>query len=477
VLTFGSGQIQAFVASDVVEVGYLSVLMPDGVLLMVNRALDIQGLMEGILGLGIPKKDQEPITGPWQSPTEGQQHRGMLGGMMHRLKHIFGFGHDNAMLPLLSPMQVTDKVFGADWFRTAKPDKMQVPSSVSFLQTAGVSQFSMCLNDGGGKGVLRFDPPLTNSGPRLAAVSDEHWSVMLHSISVVPSKNGSNSANATGSADPMTPGGAVPLDLCTERDAAYAGYQGIRCSAIPDSGTTLLMARTDHIASLLSSICDNWARCRNNHTALLEAADLAAQAAAKRYGFDPFELKGYDAGKDVVLKMLLADCSSWMTGPESLAELPAIEIHVGSKDGTKDILRLTPKEYIMETTVSTDHELPDALFLQGSAKNESKEEQGGDFNVCMPAFGSMDFHTEEAGDIWILGMPLFFAYDVGFYLKGGPPGVSFTRQEESPCGSCEQDTEVLLEEHTAAHRQSTRGLRHVTGIPRMPSFVNSSRTL
>merc|ERR1719421_1428281 len=53
-MVFGSGQVEAVIASDVVTVGQLHPTMKRGVLLMVDKALKIHGSFEGILGLGQP---------------------------------------------------------------------------------------------------------------------------------------------------------------------------------------------------------------------------------------------------------------------------------------------------------------------------------------------------------------------------------------------------------------------------------------
>merc|ERR1719506_2031295 len=36
--------------------------------------------------------------------------------------------------------------------------------------------------------------------------------------------------------------------------------------------------------------------------------------------------------------------------------------------------------------------------------------------VCMPAFGVMDFKTATNGPVWIMGTPLFYAFQVHFDL-------------------------------------------------------------
>jgi hypothetical protein len=56
-MMFGSGPVQAVVASDTVRVGKLHTKMQDGVLLMTDQLLNIKGPFEGILGLGLPSAE------------------------------------------------------------------------------------------------------------------------------------------------------------------------------------------------------------------------------------------------------------------------------------------------------------------------------------------------------------------------------------------------------------------------------------
>ncbi|CAK9083526.1 Aspartic proteinase A1 [Durusdinium trenchii] len=54
IMSFGSGEIAAQIASDEVRVGRIKAYMDKGLLLMVDHALKLQGQFEGILGLGRP---------------------------------------------------------------------------------------------------------------------------------------------------------------------------------------------------------------------------------------------------------------------------------------------------------------------------------------------------------------------------------------------------------------------------------------
>jgi len=125
---FGSGTIQAVVGSDVVQVGGISAMMHDGVLLMVAQQLEnIRGPFEGILGLGLPRKDS--------------------GG------HL-------------------DKV----------DERAKTYSAKGFLQEAGISRFSVCFGTGGHDGVLRIG---SEAGPEaLGSVGKFHWGLDFRGITV-----------------------------------------------------------------------------------------------------------------------------------------------------------------------------------------------------------------------------------------------------------------------------------------------------
>jgi hypothetical protein len=127
-LEFGSGTIVAAVASDVVEVGGVEAQMKNGLLLMVQSALDITEPLEGILGLGRPrpKKQEAEVSLVSDSAT--------------------------ATIP-------------------------------SFLETAGISRFSVCLNGGGNQpGVLRLGTPKLENA--MGSVGQMHWGMDFRGFSV-----------------------------------------------------------------------------------------------------------------------------------------------------------------------------------------------------------------------------------------------------------------------------------------------------
>eukprot|EP00421_Protoceratium_reticulatum_P023484 CAMPEP_0168378960 /NCGR_PEP_ID=MMETSP0228-20121227/11599_1 /TAXON_ID=133427 /ORGANISM="Protoceratium reticulatum, Strain CCCM 535 (=CCMP 1889)" /LENGTH=93 /DNA_ID=CAMNT_0008391981 /DNA_START=37 /DNA_END=314 /DNA_ORIENTATION=+ len=93
------------------------------------------------------------------------------------------------------------------------------------------------------------------------------------------------------------------------------------------------MAPEEHLNILYSDICDQWDRCRRNHSAIVRAADAASKAAAAEYGINPFDLK--PPAKAKVFQLLLLDCNVW--GNEAngigLNELPPIHFKIAGTNG------------------------------------------------------------------------------------------------------------------------------------------------
>mmetsp|Transcript_113431 Transcript_113431/g.315860 ORF Transcript_113431/g.315860 Transcript_113431/m.315860 type:complete len:516 (-) Transcript_113431:111-1658(-) len=208
VLTFGSGQVEAIVSSDVVRVGSVQAKMDDGLLLMVDQALRLSGPFEGILGLGLPRHEQP------QLPAQ----------------------------PMASAAPAT--VAATSYVRWgAQPDVQEAGArpfeARGFLEAAGVGRFSMCFNDGS-DGVLRLEPPTDPAA--LGSVGQVHWGLDFRGISV---GNASAPVVFCSSSTPLGPGQVTP------------------CGAIPDSGTTIMMGPAEHVRKLFAALCDGWERCRH----------------------------------------------------------------------------------------------------------------------------------------------------------------------------------------------------------------------
>merc|ERR1719330_372339 len=84
--------------------------------------------------------------------------------------------------------------------------------------------------------------------------------------------------------------------------------------------------------------------------------------------------------------------------------------------------------------------------------------------MCTLAISSMQGLT---GDMWILGQPFFFEYNIGYDLSTTPPSMSFTSTREVPCGSCDHTAGLVA---TGVSPARTGRPRVLSGLPRMPSF-------
>jgi hypothetical protein len=193
------------------------------------------------------------------------------------------------------------------------------------------------------------------------------------------------------------------------------------------------MAPAPHIKKVLEGICDGWPRCRENYTAMVEAADAAHKAAMDKYSWDPFDIA--PATKVDILKLLLVDCESWMNESTGLGELPSLRLKVAGANGTAQDLDLPGRAYVMETM----HEDIEYVYKHLDGIGDvpiGVNHTGHKEKVCSPAFSEMDYSTRENGPVWILGTPLFYEFRVGYDLEADRPAVSFSSAKENPCGSC-----------------------------------------
>jgi len=463
IITFGSGPVEAVISSDVVRVGHVSVRMDNGVLLMVDNDLNI-GSFEGILGLGLPKNKRLPlpeVTNHSEAPVPAPD--GMPANMEDIIQQIIGGGAAGATpmhhtvqsalatgkgLPVNRSVPAMDFAAGkASWpswpqwpwsqaNEEEEEDNKEEPPAfedVGFLETAGVSRFSMCFNEGT-DGMLRLNP--SAAAKTLGNVGREHWALDFRGISI-----GSNDTR---------------LDFCGT-DGMREG-QETPCGGIPDSGTTVIMAPQQQLDMLFDGLCEEWDRCRQNYTSMLEAAEAAHEAAESVYNVDPFEIK--PASKSALFQFLLMDCGSWLDPSENLDELPAIHFNVAGLNGTEQTLKMPGWSYVIQSNASEDGSLP---------------------KMCQPAFGAMDFDTELNGPVWIFGTPFFYMFEIGYDLQSNPPGISLTSLEESSCGTCGSDSTVSLVSGSHAERTSSAAQRrklpprHVEGR-RWPS-IDMSRGL
>lgn len=499
-ITFGSGTIDAVVATDIVKLGVIKVNMSNGILLMTDQALDITGSFEGILGLGLPRPEIGSEKNVQTSKgTDGSNKQGsMKSERMMRQRKGPGHPHHEPIVKVSNRSLVTDEsvgsnltafmedpkprgiaepVFGHDLDASetmdpAEPfaditrimdavmnrvlrghDRKVVHSAASqaqasehpssseglggkgVLDQAAIRRFSMCFNDAGSDGVLRLGN-LDMPKP-LGSVGRMHWSLGFHGISFGEGQ-GQNVSFMGG--------------LC-EKSSMKPG-QTTPCGAIPDSGTTAIMAPQEHIDLLLDGVCDQWERCRKNYTALVTAASTASKVAMEEYGANPSlfqeasrDRKPKTGEKSKVLQFLLADCGNWLTPDKGLEELPPLKFHVSGADGAAQALELPGWAYVLEEkTSSSSFVNRSTVSSNGNAESAAEIGEGLESRVCAPAFSALDYYTEQNGPVWVLGTPFFYEYQVAYDLRAEPPAISFISTKDKPCGSCDAKSSALVTE-------------------------------
>jgi hypothetical protein len=310
----------------------------------------------------------------------------------------------------------------ADFQEGAGSDKSvtELFNSTGFLESAGIGQFSVCFNQNA-NGILRLGQGSV-SGDMLPSVGKVHWGLGLNGVSVGKSK--------------------IDVGLCSPD--TKASDQGTACGAIPDSGTTLVMAPKEHILMLFQKICDGWSRCSHPDS---------------------------DGAEDPVERflMLLSDCAAWAGDEgEGLKELPPVNFELEGADGKKKHVSLSPSAYIVETLEEDVKHI--TKHLAGVLPVDITVPTGHETRRCLPAFGVMEYHTESNGPIWIMGMPLFYEYRVGYDLKTSPAAVSFSDQD---CGSCQGDQDTSLFSHRRGEYSGARPLNRIKGPVQLPNIDTS----
>lgn len=464
-MVFGSGTIQAVIATDVVHVGKLHTKMKDGVLLMVDRALQMIGPFEGILGLGQPKNEtklMEQMKAQQKAQEEALKKTlkirakstlGPEGGritiedngdgktrvkgkidMGKALKKIIdamsGGGMEDAMRGIEQEQPHTIQALAmsepgitslSEWRWGKKPEAKITPKaakdslhykSSSFLQHAGIKRFSMCFNDEGKDGALILGTPKVEDS--MTSIGQMHWGLDFQGFSVGKS--------------------TAPVKFCSPKSKAKG--QKSACGGIPDSGTTLFMGPEKHIEMLFEEICDSWDRCKTATGS------------------------GLQKKKAEVFMLLLNQCGEWMKEDTGLAELPTLHLNLAGAKGEKKVLPLKGTGYVIET-MQDEVEMVKGNVLGMEIPMPKKT--GNKTKVCTPAFSPSKMETQSNGPIWILGAPLFFEYTVGYDVDEKEPAISFSK---GSCG-CSNKTS-LIGRH--ARGPSVHMPRQLHGPPRVGQF-------
>lgn len=488
-MMFGSGPVQAVVASDTVRVGKLKTKMKDGLLLMTDQLLNIKGQFEGILGLGLPSADakkslysQTPSAPSNATKSQAPKKTDYVGGSdivtgyETGVQKIVPFPNadseaegdqtwvvnaqdlERGELQGLNPTAFLQRNATKAKKATAseKKDASQAHAKANvsagndtgivvkgFMEESGIKRFSMCFNDGT-NGVLRLGTP--KKAEAHGSVGQVHWGLDFRGISV-----GKVSA---------------PTLFCKKENMTKG--QKTPCGAIPDSGTTALMAPADHLISLYESLCDEWDRCKNNFTAMQKAAKDARSAAKGAYGgVDPFHIQA--APKAVIFQHLILDCKEWLTEDKGLDELPPIHFHVAGANGTKQALQLKGWSYIIETQEKEFKYVYQNIPGLGKLPI-SKNFTGKTNKVCSPAFSPMEYKTAQNGPVWILGTPVFYEYQVGYDMEAKPPAISFIDEKCGSCGGKKTAEKTSFMSENVATRGRARKPRQINGPFRVPNM-------
>jgi len=434
-----------------VSVGGVRHLMNNSVMLMVDRALRISGPFEGILGLGPPKNNTEDFkllykpepggevqdaTGPTGSKSRVVSPTGKIHSSMGSLNKILkdamkkGGGNIEDIVGDIAKNNPTalgqlsmESVDTRYWpFGIPKPHhKKHGFQPLGFDEATHTSSFSMCFNDMGVDGALNLNHPKSENS--LLSVGKEHWSLDFRGISV-----GDFDMHA-------------PVKFCAP-DMKEEGAK-TACGAIPDSGTTLMMAPMEHVEKLFGEICDKWDRCKT-------AVD-----------------QGLQKEKIQIFQMLLHECSSWVAKNgeknSTLHELPDLHFRLAGKDGKLGSITLTGDDYIMETMEDEVQMVTRNIFGM-SVKVPHKT--GKMKRVCAPAFSSMEMKTHDNGHVWILGGPVFYKYKVSYENNNHAPAIAFNKGK---CG-CPSGEGALVSSDAKQRTPKDSGMRELHTEPRLPSF-------
>lgn len=434
-ITFGSGPVDAAIATDVVRIGEIEAMMQDSVFLMVNNELDFPGPFEGLLGLGPPVQvisadaesqvDIEKVAAEAAAAEVARALSNFADVLKQEVKDSVaeGLAEGQAAHAVAqdqedvgAPFEMHTSLLDANRSQGIAARQPQRPRS--FMQQAGVPRFSMCFNDAE-SGVFRLSPPVASNS--MGSIGTSHWGLDFRGFSV-------------GASD-------EPLPFCGMSDMREG--QKTPCGGIPDSGTTFLMGPQEHVDILMAGLCDGWSRCSNNYTLMLDTIKAAEDTIEGKYHMhDPFGIR--PLAKHEVFQLLLHDCETWLdesmqeSAGAGLAELPPLRLTLVGAGGEEQVLELPSWTYVLEML---------------SDETESA------VRVCSAALGVTDYTTAANGPVWILGTPLFYAYEIGYDLEIAPGSMSFRQlSEENPCGTCEEGSTMTLAA-VAERRRSPRRVR------------------
>eukprot|EP00913_Durusdinium_trenchii_P019383 g18222.t1 len=152
----------------------------------------------------------------------------------------------------------------------------------------------------------------------------------------------------------------------------------------------------------------------------------------------------FEMPPSVTLQLLLEHCADWIENVDLDTEMPQLNFHVAGANGNKETLVMKPTNYILARDMEVD--VPAVANVLGIPIKLSKAERK---KVCMMGFSPIEYKTEQNGDVWILGTPLFYEY-IAHYNRGTGPeeevSMGFTKRDHQECGRCEGNEIILPSE-------------------------------
>lgn len=370
VMSYGSGNLGTFIASDVVKVGQIEAFMNNSLLLFTNQFGSFGSRFEGILGLGIPHSDATIAL------------------------------EDGPAVPLIYP----------------------------FLEVAGIPRFSLCANYNS-DGVLAFN---TGTQPLwLGSSGVFHWGLNFAGISVGDVSAPAHFCLPNDITSPLQKSACAVIPdsgttLITGPEAQILQLydeickQWQRCALFNEALVAKLGTGT---SAALDEVYNS-----SSSSILTPKLKTALERLVKYYRSQG---KSSPAPKPhEVFRYLLQNCGIWLSSQTAMnEEMPSLYFNVVGTEGHSQSLLITPFDYVFETTFDVVRKSDFHFDNFHPSELDSREDK----TICSAAFGAMNYTTLVNGPVWILGSPLFYRYNVNYNRESSPPGMYFSSDKCGQC--------------------------------------------
>mmetsp|Transcript_44584 Transcript_44584/g.70923 ORF Transcript_44584/g.70923 Transcript_44584/m.70923 type:complete len:637 (-) Transcript_44584:70-1980(-) len=471
VMSFGSGQIAAQIASDEVRIGMVRTFMDKGLLLMVDHALNLEGPFEGILGLGRPsykesgKSKNEAETSPFTIPgffdaahvqrfsmCFNHQADGVLGvntpehsnrlssvGRLHWGLDFQGvsIGKEKLKVGFCDP---SSKKEGMETACGIIPDSGTTliagnEANIGVLFEALCQNWKRCQKMHGE--LVKELKKMAKAGISVSGPGGIPFAMIQKEPEIVAEMVAELLTQTEGAKEESKGFGPGPIPLGDQVPAEFTPA-GLQRAAAED-------AAEDDQEPAESAPESPGAESKEGSP---EGAAADAQAppdfapeprgspGAESQEGSPEEFKLPQA---LTLQLLLEHCASWIEGVDLNQEMPELTFNVAGANGQKQELIITPKNYVLARAV--DVEVPTVANVMRIPLKTKKLEHK---KVCMMAFSPTQYTTQLNGDVWIMGTPLFYEYTAHYDRGAGGEekdiGMGFTAHKEEDCGTCQGNT-------------------------------------